>query len=308
MGDTVLAPDLETVPRDVSSSVSFDTVRRSELVILAFLLYAQALAFILPVSLAMRYRVCLLNSAVIVAFGLLIRLDSARPTLSIGVIRDWLPIALVLLAYREMGWFALPHAGSPLESHWVVWDRLVLRGGGKVAIEACGPVLPSILEIAYTLVYALAPFSIAVLYVYRCRHSVDRFACIFALGVLLCYVQFPFWPSEPPRLVFFGQDFPSYDTVFRRFNWWMLGHYGIHTSVFPSAHVAGAFSAAFGMRRVMPAHQWVSRFLFVVATLIAIATVYGRYHYLADVAAGLLMARLAVALQGQTAPGFSRRN
>jgi len=113
--------------------------------------------------------------------------------------------------------------------------------------------------------------------------------------VLLCYAQFPFWPSEPPRTVFPGQDFPSYDTIFRRFNWWMLGGYGIHTSVFPSAHVAGAFSAAFGMWFALPEHRWVARALFVMAALIATATVYGRYHYLADAAAGLLMAILALA-------------
>jgi membrane-associated phospholipid phosphatase len=73
----------------------------------------------------------------------------------------------------------------------------------------------------------------------------------------------------------------------------MLGGYGIHTSVFPSAHVAGAFSAAFGMRRALPEHLWVWRFLLVMAVLIATATVYGRYHYLADAGAGLAMACVA---------------
>ena len=155
---------------------------------------------------------------------------------------------------------------------------------------------PSLLEIAYSLVYVLGPFSVAMLYVYRRRERVDRFLFVFTLGVLLCYAQFPFWPSEPPRTVFPGQDFPSYDTVFRRFNWWMLGGYGIHTSVFPSAHVAGAFSAALGMWIALPERRWVARFLFVMAVLIATATVYGRYHYLADAAAGLVMAVLALVL------------
>jgi membrane-associated phospholipid phosphatase len=190
----------------------------------------------------------------------------------------------------------------------VTWDRLALRGGVKAAIESFGPILPSVLEIAYSLVYALAPFSVAVLYLYRRRERVDEFLFIFALGVLLCYAQFPFWPSEPPRVVFFGEDFPAYDTVFRRFNLWMLGNYGIHTSVFPSAHVAGAFSAAFGMRQALPEHKWVSRFLYAMALLIAAATVYGRYHYLADAAAGFLVAVIALALQRRavTLPGAGR--
>jgi len=293
--------------------ISIGAIRWPERLIVGFLIYTAAIASVLPVTQSVGNRVVLLNLAVILTYGLLLHFDSARWIRVTGVIRDWLPLGLILLAYREMGWLALPHHGHALEAHWVIWDRLVLRGGATAAIEAFGPVLPSLLEIAYSLVYALAPFSIAVLYLYGRRDRVDRFLFIFALGVLLCYAQFPFWPSDPPRVVFFGQDFPAYDTVFRRFNLWMLGNYGIHTSVFPSAHVAGAFSAAFGMRQALPEHKWVSRFLYVMALFIAAATVYGRYHYFADAAAGLSVAVIVLALQSYlisrralTHPGASR--
>lgn len=194
------------------------------------------------------------------------------------------------------GWLALPQHGHALEARWVVWDRALLYGGVKGAIESFGPVLPSALEIAYSLVYALAPFSIAVLYLYRHRDRVHQFLFIFVLGTLLCYAQYPWWPSEPPRVVFFGQDSPAYDTIFRRFNWWMLGNYGIHTSVFPSGHVAAAFSTAFGIKQALPERKWVGRFLLTMAILITIATVYGRYHYVADAAAGGAIAVFAFAL------------
>jgi membrane-associated phospholipid phosphatase len=274
-------------------------IRRSEWVIVAFLTYAAIAALILPVAPPVRNLVVLLNLAVILVYGLLLHFDSANRITALSIVRDWLPLVLIMLAYREMGWFAMPqhsHAGHALEAHWVIWDRVVLRGGAKAAIEAFGSILPSVLEIAYTLVYALAPFALAMLYIYGHRDRVDRFLLIFSVGVLLCYAQFPFWPSEPPRVIFFGQDFPLYHTVFRRFNLWILGSYGIHTSVFPSAHVAGAFSAAFGMWRAMPRPKWVSRFLLTAALLIAIATVYGRYHYAADAAAGFSMAVFALAV------------
>jgi len=80
-------------------------------------------------------------------------------------------------------------------------------------------------------------------------------------------------------VIFLGQDLPSYATPFRRFHLWMLGNDGIHTSVFPSTHVAGAFAAAFGAFRTLPERRWVGRSLLVIASLIAIATFYGRYHY-----------------------------
>jgi membrane-associated phospholipid phosphatase len=276
-------------------------VRRSECVIVAFLIYAIVAAAMLPVRPPIRPLVLSLNTGLLAVYALLIYADRLRRREFLGIVRDWFPLVLVLLAYREMGWFALPLTEHPLEAAWVVWDRLVLRGGGRRIIELLGPVLPAILEIAYSLVYTLGPFGVAILYIYRRRERVDTFLFTFLLGVLLCYAQFPYWPSEPPRTIFPGEDFPAYDTVFRRFNWWMLGGYGIHTSVFPSAHVAGAFSAFLGMWRALPEHRWVARFLLVMAILIATATVYGRYHYLADAGAGLLMAVLAFLVTLRTA-------
>jgi membrane-associated phospholipid phosphatase len=269
-------------------------LRRSECVLIAYLIWAAVVAAALPVRHPVRPVTLVLNLTILACYALLAYADSLRRHPFLSILRDWFPFPLLLLAYREMGWFALPSMGHSLEAHWVAWDRLVLRGGGRAAIESLGPLGPSLLEIAYSLVYVLGPFSVAMLYAYRRRDRVDRFLFVFALGVLLCYAQFPFWPSEPPRTVFPGEDFPSYDTVFRRFNWWMLGGYGIHTSVFPSAHVAGAFSAAIGMWFALPERRWVARFLLVMAVLIATATVYGRYHYLADAAAGLGMAILAL--------------
>jgi membrane-associated phospholipid phosphatase len=304
MKDALLAPGLETTIQEVRLRLPLQLVRRSEWIILAFLLYTQTIALILPAAPPVRSRVTLLSWIVISTYGFLIILDSKKPTLAVGIIRDWLPLGFVLFAYREMGWFALPHRAPLLESHWIVWDRWILRGGGKAVIEAFGPALPSVLEIAYSLVYAIAPFCVAVLYLYGFRHRVDAFLTVFLLGVLLCYAQFPFWPSEPPRVVFFGEDVPFYDTVFRRFNWWMLGSYGIHTSVFPSAHVGGAFAAALGLRQAMPSHKRVTRLLFLLAVLIAISTVYGRYHYLADAVAGSSVAALVAALGGFRRPAF----
>jgi len=280
------------------------SIRRSEWVVLVFLCYTQALTGVLPVSTAVQTKVALWNCALVLAYAILLYVDSVRHSLFASIARDWLALAAVLLAYREMGWFAQPHALAMLESRWILWDRLLLRGGAKAAIEALGPVLPSILEIAYSLVYALAPFCIAVLYLTGYRERVDQFLFVFVLSVLLCYAQFPFWPSEPPRVVFSGEDIPGYYTIFRRFNLWMLGSYGIHTSVFPSAHVGGAFAAAFGLRRAAPTARNVTRFVFMIAILIAMATVYGRYHYAVDAVAGLLIAT-SVYFIGRRRPNHS---
>ena len=286
------APDVTRAGARACAPAVATFVRPTEWILFVFLLYAPALTLFLPAPDGLRTRLVFLNLPVLLVYAGLIFLDLALPRRAIGIIRDWLPLAMILLAYREMGWFALPHKLTLLESRWVAWDRLVLDHGARQLVESLGPLIPSILEISYALVYALPPFALAILYLYGRRERAGQFLTFVLLSVILCYALFPFLPSEPPRVVFAGLDLPSYDTVFRRFNLWMLGNYGIHTGVFPSAHVAGAFSAAFGLRLAMPERKWVYRSLFVIALLIAVATVYGRYHYLADAACGAVVACL----------------
>lgn len=269
-------------------------MRRSEWLLIAYFTYAGALAQFLPVRPPVPLITLALNLTVIAGFGIVAHADALRRRRFLSILRDWYPAPLMLLAYREMGWFAPARRSYELENVWVAWDKALLNNWGlKPAIELLGPLLPSLLEISYSLVYTIPFFALAMLYAYGRRSQADRFLVIFLLGILTAYALFPCFPSEPPRTVFPGEDYPSADTVFRRFNWWLLGGYGIHTSVFPSAHVAGAFSAAFAMLRLLRERKWVGRLLLALAVLIATATVYGRYHYAADAVAGLGIALLA---------------
>jgi membrane-associated phospholipid phosphatase len=212
-------------------------------------------------------------------------------------LRNWIPLALMLVAYKEMGWLSPASHDHRLEQSWIVWDRLLLtRWRLKNVIESAGALFPSLLELCYVLVYALPAFSMGMLYIYRKSRDAERLLVIYLLGLFLSYVQFPFWPSEPPRIVFPGEDASTFDTLLRRFNHWILGGYGIHISVFPSAHVSGAFSAAFALKDVFAERPWVYRGVFIYATLVAIATVYGRYHFAVDAVAGVVVGTVAAAL------------
>jgi membrane-associated phospholipid phosphatase len=282
-------------------------VRSTERLLMCYFAYTSVLALLLPLDTSVRVQTLVGNLTIFAGFALLYWLR--RPWLEI--FRDWLPLALTLTAYRQMGWFAPERHTYEFERAWIVWDRILLRDWGlRAAIESLGPLLPALLEISYLLVYTIGAFGVAMLYVYGTRDRVDRFLFLAVAGLLLSYAQFPFWPSEPPRTVFPGEDFPTVMTVFRRFNWYVLGGYGIHTSVFPSAHVSGAFAAAWSMMRTLPERPWVGRALVVLAILIAVATVYGRYHYAVDALAGFGVSLLALALTflvGGGAAGGRRR-
>ena len=268
-------------------------LRASEWVAIVYFTYAAAVALMRPIDRSITWNVLWLNATVVAAFFLMANADSLRRREFLGTLRDWYPLPL-LLAYREMGWFALPHTGTELEQSWVAWDRLLLNDWGlRAAMESLGPALPGLLEISYALVYATAPGGLGILYATGHRKEADRFLFTVLVAILGAYVLFPFFPSEPPRTVFPGEDLPGVETVFRRFNLWYLGGYGIHTSVFPSAHVSGAFSAAFAVSAVVRERKWVGRGMVVLAGLIAVATVYGRYHYAVDGVAGFLLSLVA---------------
>jgi membrane-associated phospholipid phosphatase len=273
-------------------------LRWSEAVMAAYFLYAAVVSVVLPVPSAVTTFTVGLNLTLIGVFFSLAYLGRVRPSsIAISMVRDWFPLAVLMLAYREMGWFAPAQHTVDLENGWIVWDRLLLSDWGvQSAIETLGPALPALLELCYALVYAIGPFCMAAIYWWGYRSRADAFLFRFLLGTVLSYALFPFFPSEPPRTIFPADNVPAFDTIFRQFNWWLLGGHGIHTSVFPSAHVSSAYAAAFAIFRIAPERKATAWMLTLLATGIFWATIYGRYHYAVDAVAGLAVAIVAFLL------------
>lgn len=214
------------------------------------------------------------------------------------ILRDWAPIGFTLAAYREMNWFTPAIRDHHLERAWIVWDRWLLDDAHlRAAIESLGPLLPSCLEVSYVLVYAIAPISLTILFLNSPRdlrrNRVNIFWFAYIAGTLTAYALFPYFPSDPPRTVFAGADLPTIVTIFRRFNLAILGKYGIHSSVFPSAHVSSAFACAWGLLIAMPDRRRYGWIVAAYASAVAIATIYGRYHFAVDAVAGLAVSSLA---------------
>jgi membrane-associated phospholipid phosphatase len=155
--------------------------------------------------------------------------------------------------------------------------------------------VPAILELCYALVYAIAPFLVAVLYFQHRRARVNGALFFYLSGTLLAYALFPYFPSDPPRVAFGGTDMPNVMTTLRELNLWVVGNYGIHSSVFPSAHVSSAFSAAWAFFAFLPERKRYGWGMLVYAVCVTVATVYGRYHYAADATAGIAISLVPAA-------------
>jgi hypothetical protein len=218
---------------------------------------------------------------------------AGQRTLATEVAREWAIPALVLAGYLQLEWFRRP-PDAALQVRFWNWDRQLLHTFGLGALIASGGApLHGLLELSYTLLYTIPPFSLAGLYWLRLRPRVDRFLATFALGTFTAYALLPHFPTLGPREAFPGQDLPATTNIFRSFNLWLLDHFDITTSVFPSGHVAAAFSSAFGLIRAVPDFPRLCAAVLTAATLVFLATIYGRYHYAADGCASIVISLAA---------------
>jgi membrane-associated phospholipid phosphatase len=271
------------------SSLRRPKLRVSEWETIGFFAYVALISPWFPNRPFLRSQPVLLLLAVVILFGLLARMECIpfceKP---ISIVRDFLPIVTTLVAFKEMGLFQPVQFFHRNESVWIRWDDLFLREWHvRSVIEAGGGALPWVLETFYLLVYLAGVVGVVILYLAGCRKRVDGFLSLYVLGTLLAYSLFPYFSSEPPRIAFPTIDAPQVFTAMRRLNLWILAHGTIHSAVFPSAHVSSAFSAAWAMFFALPRRKAFGWAMLLYAVGVSVATVYGRYHYLADAVAGL---------------------
>ena len=224
-------------------------------------------------------------------------LERGRGATFVSKLRDWLPILFTLFAFREMELFLPRTFDGQLEAGWISLDRLVLnRYHLRDAMQSLGPAIPLYLEVCYLFVYGVGPACVGILYFKGKRALVDRFWIVYLIGTLLAYALFPYFPSQPPRIVFAGLDNPAAITWARHLNLFILSKATIHVGVFPSAHVSSAFACAWAMFLLFPQRKRIGWILVAYALSVSIATIYGRYHYTADVIAGFAVSLVAGAV------------
>lgn len=278
-----------SLPATTAPSWNFTgSLRPGEIVAILYFLYVGAMAAMRPVAWS-RTGLAILAAGGIYALAVT---ESRRSHAWSRVLRDWLTLGLILIAYWQVDWFA---TGSHVrwQDTWIGWDRTILdHFHVRAILESAGFLIPSTLELVYLLLYAVPCLALCAIHLWGDRKGIHRFETTLLMGTLTVYALLPHFPTISPRAAFAGADLPHYAGLWRGINVWLLDHYDIATSVFPSGHVAVAFSTAFGLLRAMPRRRAVWSFFFVVAVVVFTATVYCRYHYAVDGFASLIVAAL----------------
>lgn len=262
------------------------TTKAAELIALAYFVYLAVLGLVRPVPLS--HRLILLAIPWILCYLWRLETGSSKPWSR--VLRQWSSLALILVGYWSVGWFTSPPLES-LQAHWLRLDRELLDTIGlRGMLEQFGPLLPFTLETVYLMLYSFPPLALGVVYFCGARRHADRFLTTLFLGVFPAYASLPLFPVHSPRVIFPGQDLPHFNAFPRTLNTWLLDNLDISTSVFPSGHVAVAFSVAFALMTVLPHRRSVWRTAFALAVVVYMATIYGRYHYAVDGLASFVLA------------------
>ena len=215
-----------------------------------------------------------------VGAGLLFALATSRLP-HLPIVHDWLaPPALLLLGYWTSGLLFI--APRPVQ------ERALVAFDQRLQIDEIARRLPAslcvLLEAAYAGVYLLIPLALIVHLWFGPAPDAERFWNVILLTDFVCFGFLPFVQTRPPRALNAPDPWSS---CVRRFNLSMLGATSIQVNTFPSGHAAEALAAAL---LVIGAPWPIVLAIALAALAVSAGTVFGRYHYAADVLAGWIVA------------------
>jgi hypothetical protein len=209
------------------------------------------------------------------------------------ILRDWIPVALMLVPYWQTGQFF--RGPDPKIQNWLVESDHRLAKLLPPGAHAFGRYTRLSMEWAYMFCYPLPLAGLAVLYAAGMSRLASTYWPIVLLPTYLCYALTPLVPALPPRSIPEKLPAGTQRTKSRVFNLWILNHGSIQAISFPSAHVACALAISIVLLHYVPVAGVV---FLAMACWIGAAAIVGGYHYAIDVWLGAAMALLVLAAWG----------
>ncbi len=225
-------------------------------------------------------------------------------------IHEWYVAPLVFFSFKELYYMIYPiHNGRDYDDVLIAIDRWIFGLNPTDWLARFShPLVTEILQIAYTSFYFLF---LLVGYEFYRRRQIDYFLFFMftsMYGFFLSYLGYFFLPAVGPRFTL--HDFSALDkdlpglllTPYLR--WFVnvgesiplgvsnaMSMAGTQRDVFPSGHTMMTLVLMYLSAR------WkvkVRPLIYVVGTLLIVATVYERYHYVIDLVAGFFFAVLCI--------------
>lgn len=209
-------------------------------------------------------------------------------------LRIFLPVAVTPLLYTELG--TLNQLVNPGYLDAVVqgWEARLTGGQPSLYAARRWPALwlSELLHLGYFSYYFVVPAAALAVWRKAGDRGLERAAVTVGLAFFLCYLVFAVFPVAGPRYEFPRIEGPPAGGAVFDLVHGVLEAGSSKGTAFPSSHVAAAAAALAAARRDARRWFWI---LLVPVALLTAGTVYGRFHYAVDAAAGLVVAGVAYA-------------
>lgn len=218
-------------------------------------------------------------------------------------VRHLLPLAVVPLFYWEVPLLAdAVHRGATYDLVVQGWEALVFGGQPSQSMAARWPFLwlSEPLHAAYLSYYGIVLGPALALYLAGRRGAYRRVLFTLVVVILLHQAAFVSFPVLGPRYLFPAPAGPLEAGPLYQLTHRVLESGSSPGTAFPSSHVGISVAVTIAMAREgSRAAPWLA----IVTTLLAVATVYGGFHYAVDAVAGVALGVAAAMI----APPLRRR-
>jgi membrane-associated phospholipid phosphatase len=220
----------------------------------------------------------------------LLILNRARPAAGIlRVIRDWHPLMLFPLLYKEVELLAPSLGNWRLTTAIPAWESALFAGQPSLYLSERLAFVPlsEYLHFSYLSYLVVIPSVAAYWYVNRREAAFGELLLLLSTVLLGSYLFFILLPVDSPYYLSPRLGPPLAGHFFFDLVHEVSSRGGARGGAFPSAHVSGAVVVSLVAWR----HQRRLAYLLVAITgSVMIATVYGRFHYVLDTLAGAALA------------------
>lgn len=227
--------------------------------------------------------------------GVVLILNRPRPPAGIlRVMRDWHPLALFPLLYKEVELLAPVLGDWRLTAAIPSWEAALFGGQPSLYLSERLAFVPlsEYLHFCYLSYVIVIPSVAAYWYVSRREAAFGELLLLLSTVLLGSYLFFILLPVDSPYYLSERLGPPLSGHFFFDLVHQVSARGGARGGAFPSAHVSGAVVVSLVAWR----HQRRLAYLLIpIAVSVMIATVYGRFHYVLDSLAG---AALAIAVVG----------
>jgi membrane-associated phospholipid phosphatase len=220
----------------------------------------------------------------------LLILNRARPPAGIRrVLRDWQPLLLFPLLYKEVEVLAAVMGDWRLTAAIPAWESALFAGQPSLYLSERLAFMPlsEYLHFCYLSYVIVIPAVAAYWYVSGRRAAFGELLLLLSTVLLGSYLFFILLPVDSPYYLSPRLGPPLSGHFFFDLVHQISARGGARGGAFPSAHVSGAVVVSLVAWR----HQRRLAYLLVPLTgSVMIATVYGRFHYVLDALAGAALA------------------